>query len=153
VSDRDIHTICSDITCFPLVNADGRIDYFAAVFIIKKIYRGKEEISWAKKYIEAHWREPFDLSGTAKSAYLSKSQFTKLFKKHTGLTPYEYYINYKILKVKEQLLDANLSVAEAFAACNMNYNGNSAKLFKERVGVTPSEYRRMSVKCELTSTG
>jgi AraC family transcriptional regulator len=46
--------------------------------------------------------------------------------------------------LKEVLLDANLSIAQAFAACNMNYNGHSARLFKDKVGVTPSEYRKIS---------
>jgi len=69
-----------------LVNVDGAVEYFAAVFIIKKIYRGKEEIGWGKQYIETRWREPFDLSETAKAACLSKAHFTKLFKKHTGVT-------------------------------------------------------------------
>ncbi|NLZ28511.1 MAG: AraC family transcriptional regulator, partial [Firmicutes bacterium] len=84
VEDRDIQTISSDITCFPLVNADGVIECFAAVFIFKKIYRGKEEIALAKEYIETHWLERFDLNETAKAACLSKAHFTKLFKKHTG---------------------------------------------------------------------
>ena len=86
--------------------------------------------------------EPFDLAATAKAACLSKAQFIKLFKKHTGVTPHEYYINYKISKLKEILLDTNLSIAQAFAACNIDYNGYSAKLFKKKVGVTPSEYRK-----------
>ncbi|NLM46214.1 MAG: AraC family transcriptional regulator [Firmicutes bacterium] len=146
VVDRDIQTISSDITCFPLPNADGEVEYFAAVFIIKKIYRGKEEISRGKQYIKDHWLEPFDLSATAKAACLSKAQFAKLFKKHTGVTPHEYYINYKISKLKEKLLDTNLTVAQAFAACNMDYNGHSAKLFKRKVGVSPSVYRKMSLK-------
>ncbi len=144
VEDRDIQTISSDITCFPLVNADGAVEYFAAVFIIKKIYRGKEEIGWGKQYIETHWREPFDLSETAKAACLSKAHFTKLFKKHTGVTPHEYYINYKISKLKEKLLDTNLSIAQAFAACNMNYNGHSARVFKDKTGLSPSAYRKKS---------
>jgi AraC-like DNA-binding protein len=126
-----------------LVNADGAVEYFAAVFNFKKIYRGREEIQRGKQYIESHWQEPFDLNKTAKAACLSKAHFTKLFKKHTGVTPHEYYINYKISKVKEKLLDTNLSIAQAFAACNMNYNGHSARLFKEKVGVTPSVYRKM----------
>ncbi|NLO97409.1 MAG: hypothetical protein GX091_04995 [Peptococcaceae bacterium] len=52
VIDRDIQTISADITCFPLFNADGEMEYFAAVFIFKKIYRGKDEIGLAKQYIE-----------------------------------------------------------------------------------------------------
>jgi AraC family transcriptional regulator len=145
VVDRDIQTINADITCFPLANNDGAVEYFAAVFIFKKIYRGREEIGWGKQYIENHWQEPFDLDKTAKAAHLSKAQFSKLFKKHTGVTPHEYYTNYKIGKLKEKLLDTNLTIAQAFAACNMNYNGHSARLFKEKVGITPSEFRKISV--------
>lgn len=144
VEERDINTINSDITCFPLVNSDGKIEYFAAVFIFKNIYMGKEEIRRGIEYIKAHWKEPFDAGKIAKEVYLSKSHFTKLFKSQTGVTPYEYYINYKINKLKEVLLDTSLSIAQAFAACNMNYNGHSARLFKDKVGVTPSEYRKIS---------
>ena len=144
VEDRDIQTISSDITCFPLVNADGVVECFAAVFIFKKIYRGKEEIALAKEYIETHWQEPFDLSETAKAGYLSKAHFTKVFKKHTGVTPHEYYTNYKISKLKEKLLDTNLSIAQAFAACNMDYNGHSPRVFKNKTGLSPSAYRKKS---------
>ena len=145
VEDRDIQTISSTLHV-SLAEPDGAVEYFAVDFIIKKIYRGKEEIGWGKQYIETHWREPFDFNAISKAACLSKSQFTKLFKKHTGVTPHEYYINCKIGKLKEKLLDTNLSVAQAFAACNMDYNGHSAKLFREKVGVSPSAYRKMSVE-------
>jgi AraC family transcriptional regulator len=142
VSDRDIQTISSDITCFPLINADGAVECFAAVFIIKKIYRWKDEIAIGRRYIETHWKEPFDASAIAKAACLSRAHFTKLFKKHTGITPFEYYINYKISKLKEKLQDTNLSISQAFAACNMDYNSYSSRLFKGKVGVSPSEYRK-----------
>ncbi|MGI6413407.1 MAG: helix-turn-helix domain-containing protein [Syntrophomonadaceae bacterium] len=144
VEDRDIQSINSDITCFPLKNSDGAVEYFAAVFIFKRIYRGKEEIGRGRQYIETHWQEPFNADETAKAACLSKAHFTKLFKKHTGVTPYEYYINYKISKLKEHLLDLNLSIAQAFALCNMEYNSHSARLFKQKVGLSPSEFRKMS---------
>ncbi len=142
VEDRDIQTISSDITCFPLLNADGAVECFAAAFVFKKTYRGKEEIARGRQYIETNWQEPFSADETAKAACLSKAHFTKLFRKHTGITPHEYYVNYKISKVKEKLLDTNLTIAQAFAACNMNYNGHSARVFREKVGVPPSVYRK-----------
>ena len=44
----------------------------------------------------------------------------------------------------EKLLDDNLTIAQAFAACSMDYNGHSAKMFRKRVGVSPSVYRKMA---------
>ncbi len=45
-------------------------------------------------------------------------------------------------KLKESLMDANLSVEEAFSACGINYHGYYAGLFRDKTGMTPSEYRR-----------
>ena len=142
IQDYDVEAIYQDITVFPILDDEKRVIYVAAFFINRRVYRGKDEIEKAKEYIESHWLEGFDLGKTAKAAGLSKAHFTKLFKKHTGITPHEYYINYKIGKLKEKLLDTNLSIAEAFAACNMNYCGHFARVFKEITGVSPSAYRK-----------
>lgn len=144
VVERDIKTICSDVTCFPLLNAIGEVEYFAAVIIFQEVYRGKEEIARAKQHIKDHCFEPFNAEEVAKAASLSKAYLARLFKEHTGVTPHEYYIDYRMERLKEKLLDFNLSVAQAFAACNMDYSGYAARLFRERVGVSPSVYRKIA---------
>ncbi|MFY9376925.1 MAG: AraC family transcriptional regulator [Peptococcia bacterium] len=144
IDDFDVEAIYQDITLFPILDDAKQVLYVVALLINRRVYRGKDEIEKAKEYLENHWRERFDANETAKAACLSKAHFTKLFKKQTGVTPHEYYINYKISKLKEKLLDTNLSIAQAFAACNMNYNGYYAKLFREKVGVNPSVYRKMT---------
>lgn len=144
IRDLDIEAIYQDITLFPITDGMKRVIYVVALLINRRVYRGKDEIEKAKEYIESHWMDRYNASETAKAACLSKAHFTKLFKKHTGVTPYQYYINYKISKLKEKLLDTNLSVAEAFAACNIDYNGHFARLFREKVGVSPSVYRKLS---------
>ena len=144
IEELDVEAVYQDITVFPIFDDLKRVRYVVALLINRRVYKGKNEIEKAKEYIQNHWLDKFDLSEAAKAACLSKAHFTKLFKKHTGVTPHEYYINYKISKLKEKLLDPNLSITEAFAACNMNYNGYFAKLFKDKVGVSPSAYRKQS---------
>jgi len=145
IQDLDLEAVYQDITVFPILDNEKRVIYVAAILINRRVYRGKDEIERAKEYIETHWKEGFDLSETAKAAGLSKPHFIKLFKKHTGVTPHEYYTNYKIGKVREKLLDTNLSVAEAFAACNIKYSGHFARVFKNKTGVSPSAYRKSHV--------
>ncbi|MDD2234471.1 MAG: AraC family transcriptional regulator [Desulfitobacteriaceae bacterium] len=144
IQDFDVEAVYQDITIFPILDDLQKVNFVVAFFVNRRVYRRKDELERAKEYIENHWVDRFDLSETAKVVCLSKSHFIKLFKKHTGVTPQEYYINYKINKLKEKLLDTNLSIAQAFAACNLDYNGNSARLFREKVGVSPSVYRKMS---------
>ena len=144
IKDLDVEALYQDVTVFPILNDMNRVVFVVALLINRRVYRGKSEIEKAKEYLESYWMDKFNADETAKAACLSKAHFTKLFKKHTGVTPHEYYINYKISKLKDKLLDTNLSIAQAFAACNMDYNGHSARLFKEKVGVSPSDYRKIS---------
>lgn len=140
--DLDIEAMFLDMTIFPIIDKDGKIPYAAALFINRRIYRGKKEIERVKEYIEAHCIDNFDINEVAKVACLSKTHLTRLFKKHTGTTLHEYYLENKINKLKEKLLDLELSVTQAFNACGLNYNGHFAKVFKEKTGLSPSQYRK-----------
>lgn len=131
-----------DITCFPIYDDNLQLVYVVNVFITSRLYRGKEEIIKGKEYIESHWKEELDADVVAKVSGLSKTQFTRLFKTHTGFTPHDYYVSIKISMIKKKLLDFNLSISQAFSECGIDYNGHFAKIFKDLVGITPSEYRR-----------
>lgn len=144
IYDFDVEAIYQDITLFPILDDEKQVKYVAALLINRRVYHGKAEIEKARQYIENNWLDRFDLNKTANAVCLSRAHFAKLFKKHTGVTPHEHYTVYKINRLKEKLLDVNLSVAEAFSACNMDYNGHTARVFKEKTGLSPSDYRKIS---------
>jgi len=134
-----------NITCFPVYDENSKLAYVVHVFVTSKLYDGRLEMVKAKEYIENHWMEDFDLDKAALSVNLSRHHFSRLFKRHSSMTPFSYYQDIKLSKLKEKLCDNNLSIGEAFSACGVDYNGNYARLFKEKVGMTPSQYRK-SVK-------
>lgn len=139
----DIEAIYTDILNFPVVGADGKMAYMVAIFFTSRIYQGKTEVAKTREYLENNWREEFDINKIAKVVCLSPSHLIQLFKKYTGMTPYSYYQGIKVARLKEALRDKNLSISQAFLSCGFEYPGNFARFFKEQVGMTPSQYRKI----------
>jgi transcriptional regulator GlxA family with amidase domain len=142
IQNREYEASYADISVFPLKNDNGQMEYMMALFIMKLVYPGRVEIERAKRYLENHWQDPFSLEVTAKEAALSKAHFSRLFKKHTGVTPRAYYLNFKMKNLSEKLIDPNLTVVQAFDACGLVYDNNSLKFFKAKFGVSPKAYKR-----------
>ena len=139
----DIEAIYTDILNFPVAGADGKMAYMVAIFFTSRIYQGNSEVAKAREYLENNWKEEYNIDNIANAACLSPSHLVRLFKKHTGMTPYSYYQEIKVARLKEALLDKNLSVSQAFLSCGFEYPGNFARFFKEQVGMTPSQYRKI----------
>ncbi len=138
----DIEAIYTDILNFPVWCEDQGLAYVVSIFFTSRIYSGRPDVAKAREYLENHWWEEFDAARLTQVSYLSPSHLERLFKKQTGITPYGYYQEIKIDRLKAALRDKNLSIAEAFISCGFEYHSNSARFFKEKVGMTPSQYRK-----------
>lgn len=132
-----------NMTAFPIYNGNNQLLYVVTIFVTSRYYHDKVEIMKGKEYIEDHWQEEFDIDKMTGMVNLSRYYYMRLFKKHTGITPYQYYQDVKLGKLKEKMCDENLSVAQVFAECGVDYNGNFVKIFKQKTGMTPSQYRTM----------
>ena len=106
-------------------------------------YEGRADVVRAKAYILEHWREKFDMEAvTAAAGRVNERQLRRMFQEVTGLTPFGYYQKVKIEKIQERLMDSSLEIGEAFAACGVDSHGTYYRLFKEKTGMTPTEYRK-----------
>ncbi|MGI6679747.1 MAG: helix-turn-helix domain-containing protein [Dehalobacterium sp.] len=139
----DIEAIYTDILNFPVAGRYGQMAYMVAIFFTSRIYQGKPEVAKAREYLENNWKKEYCIDNIAKAACLSPSHLVRLFKKHTGMTPYSYYQEIKVARLKEALRDNSLSIAQAFLSCGFEYPGNFSRFFKEQVGMTPSQYRKI----------
>jgi AraC-like DNA-binding protein len=137
----DICAVYQDATGFPILDEEGKVSHTVVLFITRRIYKGNPGIARAMEYLEGNWNKAYSLKETAKAANLSPYHFVRVFKRNTGLTPYNYYMKIKIKHLLEMLCDENYTIREAFNACGMVYSGHSFSVFKKHVGVTPKQYR------------
>jgi len=130
-----------EVKSVPIKDAAGNLACVVVIYIVKRKSVGRKEIALAKEYIEQNYKESFDLEKIANAASLSQYHFSRLFKKNTGMTPHDYYIRVRIDKLKQMLLDENLTVEQAFESCGMQYHGHYAMVFKKLTGLSPTEYK------------
>jgi AraC family transcriptional activator of pobA len=80
----------------------------------------------------------------AEALHLSPNYFGDLVKKETGRSALEY-IQTKVIDVaKERLFDMNKSSSEIAYEMGFKYPQHFTRLFKQKAGVTPNDYRMMN---------
>jgi AraC-like DNA-binding protein len=75
---------------------------------------------------------------------LSANYFGDLIKKETGKSAQEYIQSKLIDTAKEKIFDAKKSVSEISYELGFKYPQHFSRLFKQRVGVSPLEYRGLN---------
>ena len=75
---------------------------------------------------------------------LSPNYFGDLVKKETGKTAQEYIQSKLIDIAKEKIFDTNKTVSQIAYELGFKYPQHFARLFKQRVGSTPLEFRMLN---------
>ena len=98
------------------------------------------------QYIDEHLEENIHVTGLAGLANTSLSTYNKYFIQTTGMPPGEYILNRKIEKTRGLLTSTDLSVTEI--ACKYGFSSSQyfATVFKRFCNMTPSQYRRLSIR-------
>ena len=104
-------------------------------------YNAEEMASLIKKYIEQNYKKPIDLNIIADYFSFSPSYLTKIFVKHTHITPSKYILNYRINIAKQLLGDFSLTINTVANLVGYTDPFHFSKSFKQVVGVSPATYR------------
>lgn len=76
--------------------------------------------------------------------HLSPNYFGDLIKKETGKTAHEHIQDKIIRLAKEQILDINKSISLVAYELGFKHPPHFTRLFKQKVGMTPNEFRGMN---------
>lgn len=97
----------------------------------------------AKKYISMHYSEPIKLQDVAQMVYLSPQYFSELFKRDVGCNFSDYLSQYRIEISKELLMDTRYRIKDINHMVGYKDSKSFSKLFKQHMGISPLEYRKL----------
>jgi AraC family transcriptional regulator len=114
-------------------------EYGAAVLRVKRQYGAlsRKKLVRAVEYIQDQLNADLTVSGIAQAVGMSPDHFTRLFKKSTGQTPYEYVIEARLKKAKDLLTTGKFTISEVAFHVGFADQSHLTRHFKRVFGLTP----------------
>ncbi|MDR2053488.1 MAG: AraC family transcriptional regulator, partial [Treponema sp.] len=100
----------------------------------------RDIIEQAKSIFEKNVYHPMDMDGLTKILGISYQALLDQFREKMRLTPYQYFLQLKINKAKELLLEGRLSIKEISYKLSFSSPYYFSRLFKGKTGVSPSQW-------------
>lgn len=97
-------------------------------------------------YIDANLTKSMKLEDIARHFFMSPPYFSLQFKKCTGTKFSDYIKKLNLEKAAEYLKSSVLSISEVADMVGYQDTKHFSKIFKERFGIIPSEYKAASIK-------
>ena len=110
----------------------------------KNTMKSQSRIGFVADFIRKNLHQKLSIDAIAKMAYVSKSNFFKMFKQELGISPNEFIIHERIKKAKE-LLNQQNSVSEVAFNTGFSDTNYFIRVFKQVEGVTPKIFQNKKI--------
>ncbi len=110
-----------------------------------------ENLIEAAALMEANIEEPLSLDEIAVLVGVSRRQIERLFKRYVGQVPTRYYLDMRLRRSRELLLQTAMSIMEIAVACGFQSPPHFSKCYRNLFGHTPSAERQGSRMQALSS--
>ena len=101
-----------------------------------------ENLIEAAALMEANIEEPLSLDEIASLVGVSRRQIERLFKRYVGQVPTKYYLDMRLRRARELLLQTAMSIMEIAVACGFQSPPHFSKCYRNLFGHTPSAERQ-----------
>jgi AraC-like DNA-binding protein len=103
----------------------------------------EEIVEQIEAYMQRNLHRNINRNQLAEIIHRSPSHLARVFKQTTGKTLTERLIEFRILRAKQLLLESTLSVSEISLQIGYTSFSHFSKIFRNMVGVSPGDYRRL----------
>lgn len=92
--------------------------------------------------MEANIEEPMSLDELAHHAGLSRRQLERLFQKHLDCVPTRYYLELRLQRARQLLLQTSMSIVDVAFACGFVSAPHFSKCYRDFFSIPPRDERR-----------
>lgn len=146
---NDIFNRIFRLACVPILN-EHRISVYIHSILGEMVQGNRACISLssdvvekAVHYMELHICDNISMSELAAQIHLNTYYFSRCFKKHTGISPHQYYLNLRIQYAKYLLITSFEPVSTIAEKCGFDNTSNFIRTFKRETSTTPSNFRKI----------
>ncbi len=107
-----------------------------------QIGAGHETLIHAAQLMEQNIEKPLSLDEIAAATELSRRQIERLFKRHLNCVPKRYYLQMRLRRARELLLNTSMPIIDITAACGFRSTTHFSKCYHAQFGYPPSAERR-----------
>jgi transcriptional regulator GlxA family with amidase domain len=93
--------------------------------------------------MEEHIEKPMALDAIARSTGLSRRQIERLFKRHLDCVPKKYYLQMRLRRARELLLQTAMPIMDITTACGFQSPPHFSKCYRRQFGCPPSAERQI----------
>lgn len=103
--------------------------------------KNNNRISAVINYILTNLDKNLTIAELSEVAHMSESNFYRVFKNETGISPVSFVNNERIRKAMDMLRNPNVSVKEVYLACGFESRSYFNRLFKKVSALSPQEFQ------------
>lgn len=92
--------------------------------------------------MEQRLADHFSLGDLAQAIGMSEYHFSRLFKRATGRSPSQYFIQLRMARARQLLIETERSIIDIGLEVGYGSASHFSQIFRREVGVAPSHYRR-----------
>jgi AraC-like DNA-binding protein len=110
----------------------------------KNLVKTKSRIGFVVDYIRKNLHQKLSIDAIAKMAYVSKSNFFKMFKEELGISPNEFILQERISRAKV-LLQNQENIKEVAFQTGFTDTNYFTRVFKQYEGTTPKSFQNKTL--------
>lgn len=107
-----------------------------------EVHAKKHYVEEAKSFIKLNYWTKLSVGTIANELHINPDYLRTLFQKYEGVSTQEYLLNYRIERAKALLELREFKVTEIASSVGYENPSQFSKLFKQKTGLNPSEYRK-----------